>query len=186
MNKLLTRIVLPLFILSLFVVNASAVLASTNLETSLDVYNLTQKKDATSITNNIGDFIEVTATVKNLGPLDLVDYVMQIGVRDVLEYGKLIDLNGGIRSDNFVKYPPILQAADCNCENDNTLSFQINKEACNKGYIDVTYEDKLRRVRVKCDVAPSTTPQTGPALYIFILIAMSGSLLLLKKQIFNR
>lgn len=180
MKKITKLAFLSLFVLSLIPFTS----ADSKLQIQLKAFNVTQNQDATTVNNRPGDILRYTADVKNQGPDDLVDYEMRIFIRDLLQYGTIVDLGGGVIEGDYIKYPPILQAVSCNCTNSNYFKIKLKDNVCEVTSLTATYEDISVTVPVRCEAAPPTPgitqvprpPKSGPTetLMIAAVIALLG------------
>lgn len=161
--------------------------AASRLKVQLTAFNITQNQDAVTIANRPGDVIRYTADVRNQGPDDLVDYEMKIYIKDILQYGSIIDLGGGVIEGDYIKYPPILQAVGCGCSNANYFKVKLKENVCEVTKLSARYEDVTTTIPLACEVPPpppEVPTKTGPA-FMFVLfatIALSGAYILRFKK----
>lgn len=177
--------------------------AAQNIESKLSVFNVTQNKDASQGGNKPGDEIKVTATVKNMGPGDLVSYVAQVFGENLFKVSQIQDpgTGGVLRGSTSMVYDSINQLINCNCSDDFFFTTKLNENICTDfssiaaSGIVVTFENKTQTVPVVCEVVqpvtienPVTTEplkptvkkpvvtSTGPehALLIFALLSIGG------------
>lgn len=125
---------------------------------NLKVQNLTQGGDASASTAKVGDVISFTMDVKNTSSQDLVNYVMKVNIADWLKVAKITDLGGGHIEGSSIVFPPILQAAGCNCTNTNTFKMKIS--SCDVTKPLASYEDASKSVTIECPKATSNPGQT--------------------------
>lgn len=91
-----------------------------NIVKSKSAYNETQKIDATKNVAKPDDIITYTLTTKNTGNADQLNYVVEDGINDILDYSLVTALNGGsivnqptnpIRDNQvLIRYPAITVA----------------------------------------------------------------------------
>lgn len=158
---------------------------SAGREIDLKLQNVTQGGDATAAAAKVGDVISFTMTVKNTSTTDLKDYVMKVNIKDFLKTSKITDLGGGHIEGDYIVFPPILQAAGCNCTNTNTFKMKVS--SCELSKLLASYEDASKQVSLVCPTptptptpapAPTTTP-TGPSATLALIgsiIAVAGAL----------
>ena len=154
--------------------------AESQLAVQLKAFNITQNQDATTVTNRPGDVLRYTADVRNQGPDDLVDYEMRVYIKDILQYGSIVDLGGGVIEGDYIKYPPILQAVSCNCSNANYFKVKLKENVCEVTALSATYEDVTTTVPVGCDIPPPppvVPTRTGPGALMLFILAIFGSVL---------
>lgn len=191
-NWLLQSISITLTLLIGLFVSAHTGLAQNapRLEIQLRAFNITQNQDATLVNNRAGDIIQYTADVKNLGPQDLVDYSMRIYIADLLRYGSLVDLGTGVIEGDYIVYPPILQSASCNCNNDNYFKIKLKSNVCEVTSLRATYEDITVIIPVRCEAPPAPTrvprtPTNGPSevlLFSALGAIVTVTILILRKR----
>ncbi len=172
MNAILSKrkIVLYAVLTGYFVLVAGAFQAhaqSAGREINLKLTNVTQGGDATATTAKVGDVISFTMDVKNTSSTDLTNYLMKVNIKDFLKTSKITDLGGGHIEGDYIVFPPILQAAGCNCTNTNTFKMKIS--SCELSKLLSSYEDASKTVTLACPTATPTpaptqsTPPTGPS-----------------------
>jgi LPXTG-motif cell wall-anchored protein/uncharacterized repeat protein (TIGR01451 family) len=168
MKKTLSFSLLFTFMVALIPISA---FAAPKLQVQLTAFNITQNKDATTVKNHPGDVIRYTTNVKNLGPEDLVDYEMNIYIKDIMKYATMIDLGGGVIEGDYIKYPPILQAFDCNCSNANYFKVKLKDNVCEVPTLSAKYEDVTTTIPIEC-IIPPRPPKTGTEMIIIIVAAL--------------
>lgn len=138
---------------------------SAGRQINLKLTNVTQGGDATATMAKVGDVISFTMDVKNTSSSDLTNYLMKVNIKDFLKSAKITDLGGGHIEGDYIVFPPILQAAGCNCTNTNTFKMKIS--SCELTKLLASYEDASKSVNLSCPTATPTptqsTPPTGPS-----------------------
>lgn len=176
-------------IMSLIVLLIPSAFADSKLDVQLKAFNITQNQDATTVKNHPGDVIRYTANVKNLGPDDLVDYEMKVYIKDILKYATIVDLGGGVIEGEYIKFPPILQAFDCNCSNANYFKVKLKDSVCEVPTLSAKYEYVTVTIPIECQKLPPppvVPTKTGPEMIVFIVLGLliaSGSYVVVKQRV---
>lgn len=177
--------------------------ASPEYETKLSVYNETQGKDASAGGNKPGDIIVVSASVRNLGPGDLVAYVAQVAAENLFKVSQVVDPgNGGVvRQGVSMVFPGTNQTADCNCTDKFEFKVKLNDNICSdfgsiaaNGLV-ATFENKSQTIPVVCStpapnvtvkaVTPPKVPQTGPEAIVLVLAAVGGAFVMWRRKVIS-
>ena len=162
--------------------------AAEGKDVKLSVTNVTQNADATASTAKVGDVISFTAEVKNTSQSDLKDYIMSVAAGDFLKVSKITDLGGSHVEGTNLVFPPILQAAGCNCSNNNTFKMKI-VECPAGGQLNVSYEGITKTVTVNCatptPVPVQTQTPSGPSANLAIIgsVLAAGMLMWRRKMV---
>ncbi len=187
MKKILSTLSLAVLLLAL--VPSVEAQTANKLEVKLTAFNITQNQDATKIKNKAGDVIRYTADVRNLGPGDLVDYEMKVNIKELLTYGSIVDLGGGVIEGDYIKFPPILQAFGCNCSNANYFKVKIKDNICPPNSLTAKYESATTTIQLDCELPPETlvpeTPENGPEMFVIFGIVMllsAGTFFFIRKR----
>lgn len=184
MKTLMTTLALLVAVMGL---TLAPVHAASQLETSISVQNETQNADGTKVKAKPGDILTYTMSLKNLGPDDLVDYIPQVNVEDILPFGEITNYgDGGVFEDNiFISYPPVLQSATCDCEDTFSFTVKLDENICvenrvpDRAFPIVVFEDSGVGINIECapaptPVQPTTVPKSGPEVYAMLLLAFVG------------
>lgn len=171
MKKAMAELTLFLSLLVL----VPGVSAESKLDVQLKAFNITQNQDATTVKNHPGDVVRYTANVKNLGPDDLVDYEMKVYIKDILKYATIVDLGGGVLEGDYIKFPPILQAFDCNCSNANYFKVALKDSVCEVQSLSATYEYVTVTIPIECVLLPPppvVPTKSGPATALLLVLGV--------------
>jgi uncharacterized repeat protein (TIGR01451 family) len=136
--------------------------AESKLQSGITVMNETQGVDGTKVKAKPGDVLHYVVTIKNLGPDDLTDFIPKVNVEDLTGYGQIIDFGDGgdMKGKTYINYPPILQSADCGCEDKVEFRVKLNTNLCEdpnlpkKLFPIVVFEDAAVGINVECEDAP--------------------------------